>query len=83
MICAEDKCRMVEGDEVCEEELVENSVNVPEETCVMEPETVCKNETVALPQLIPKETCRVVPRYILLKILDILVKDHCTILLCY
>ena len=23
MICAEDKCRMVEGDEVCEEELVE------------------------------------------------------------
>merc|ERR1712183_75342 len=47
---------------VCEEELVENTVMVPEETCSLDPETVCRNVTVSLPSLIPEEKCRVVPR---------------------
>ena len=45
-ICAEDNCREEEGEEVCEEELVENTVMVPEETCSLDPETVCRNVTV-------------------------------------
>ena len=53
---------MVEGEEECEDEVVENTVSVPEETCAMDPETVCKNMTVSLPNLVPTETCRVVPR---------------------
>ena len=55
---------MVEGEEECEDEVVENTVSVPEETCAMDPETVCKNVTVSLPNLVPTETCRVVPRSI-------------------
>ena len=61
-ICAEDNCSLVEGEEVCEDEVVENTVSVPEENCAMVPETVCKNQTLSLPQLVPEETCRVVPR---------------------
>ena len=45
-ICAEENCREEEGEEVCEEELVENTVMVPEETCSLDPETVCRNVTV-------------------------------------
>lgn len=61
-ICAEDNCSLVEGEEVCEDEVVESTVSVPEESCAMDPETVCRNQTVSLPQLVPEESCRVVPR---------------------
>ena len=53
---------MVEGEEECEDEVVENTVTVPEESCAMDPETVCRNQTISLPQLVPEETCRMVPR---------------------
>jgi len=62
MICAEDFCRVVEGDEECQDELIENTVNIPVETCSLQPEEVCKNVTVSLPQLVASETCREVPR---------------------
>ena len=61
-ICAEDFCRVVEGEEEvvlstfvlyhqqlyfkCEDDIIENTVNVPEETCDLEPEEVCRNVTV-------------------------------------
>ena len=38
-ICAEDNCRVEEGDEECQDELEENTVMVPEETCTLNPET--------------------------------------------
>ena len=45
-ICAEDKCKIVEGDIECFEKTVENVIQVPEETCILEPNTECRNETV-------------------------------------
>ena len=52
----------------CEDEVVENTVEVPEESCSLGPETVCRNETVSLPQLVPEQQCRLVcrlPRHII------------------
>ena len=37
---------MVEGEPECYERTVENIVEVPEETCSLEPTTECKNETI-------------------------------------
>merc|ERR1712106_884060 len=62
MICAEDFCHIIEEDEECEDEIVENTVNVPDETCTLQPEEVCRNVTISLPQLVASETCREVPR---------------------
>ena len=45
-ICAEDHCQVVEGEPQCSERTVENTVEVPEETCSLEPTTECKNETI-------------------------------------
>ena len=44
-ICARDHCRLVEGEEECQEFLVENTIDSPEETCTMEPTQDCKNVT--------------------------------------
>ena len=38
--------QVVEGEPECFEKVVENGVQVPEETCSMEPTTECKNVTV-------------------------------------
>merc|ERR1712038_1030840 len=61
-ICAEDHCQVVEGEPECYERTVENIVEVPEETCSLEPTTECKNETISIPNLIPEEKCRSVPK---------------------
>ena len=55
-ICAEDKCKIVEGDPECFEKTVENVVKVPEETCSMEPNTECRNVTIRWP--FPKYFCQ-------------------------
>ena len=39
-------CQVVEGEPECYERTVENIVEVPEETCSLEPTTECKNETI-------------------------------------
>ena len=44
-ICARDHCRLVEGEEQCQEFLVENTIDSPEETCTMEPTQDCRNVT--------------------------------------
>ena len=46
----------------CEDEVVENTVEVPEESCSLGPETVCRKETASLPQLVPEQQCRLVCR---------------------
>ena len=38
--------QVVEGEPECSERTVENTVEVPEETCSLEPTTECKNETI-------------------------------------
>lgn len=45
-ICAEDHCRVVEGEPECYQNVKENVVQVPEETCSLEPTKECRNETV-------------------------------------
>jgi len=61
-ICAEDNCRFVEGELECKEGTVENTIEIPEETCTMDPQEECKNVTTSIPQLIPEEICRSVPK---------------------
>ena len=81
-ICAEDNCSLVEGEEECEDQVIESTVTVPEENCAMDPETVCRNQTVSLPQLVPEETCRVVPRWVgvmLRTLLDVDMDKYLTI----
>merc|ERR1711976_768332 len=50
------------GDPECFEKTVENIVQVPEETCSLEPITECREETVSIPNLVPEEECRVIPK---------------------
>lgn len=45
-ICAEDKCKIVEGEPECYEKTVENVVQVPEEICSLEPTEECRNVTI-------------------------------------
>jgi len=61
-ICAEDNCVLVEGEEQCQEFLVENTLDVPDEICSLEPSSECRNVTTSIPQLIPEEVCRDVPK---------------------
>lgn len=61
-ICAEDHCHIVEGEPECAERTIENTVDVPEETCNMEPVEECRNVTVSIPNLVPEEECREVPK---------------------
>lgn len=61
-ICAPETCRVVEGEEVCEEKLTEATIEQPEETCHMEPEQECRKVTTSVPQLIPQQMCREVPK---------------------
>ena len=76
-ICAEDHCRVVEGEEECHDKVVASAVEVPEETCSMAPEEECKNVTTSVPQvparnllhplysapqLLPEQECRLIPK---------------------
>ena len=61
-ICAEDHCRVVEGEEECHDKVVASTLEVPEETCTMAPETECKNVTTSVPQLVPQQECRKIPK---------------------
>ena len=38
-ICAEDHCRVVEGDEECHDKIVETAIEVPEKTSGLQMET--------------------------------------------
>merc|ERR1719244_1157355 len=61
-ICAQESCSFVEGELECREATIENTIEVPEETCTMDPQEECKNVTASVPQLIPEEICRSVPK---------------------
>ena len=76
-ICAEDNCRVVEGEEECHDKVVASSIDIPEETCNMTPEEECKNVTTSVPQvtqqnqtrpykvnpqLLPEQVCRQIPK---------------------
>jgi len=61
-ICAQESCSFVEGELECREATIENTIEVPEETCTMDPQVECKNVTASVPQLIPEEICRSVPK---------------------
>ena len=61
-ICAEDHCRVVEGEEECHDKVIASTLEVPEETCALAPKIECKNVTTSVPQLMPQQECRKIPK---------------------
>ena len=50
------------GEEVCQEKVVDNVVDVPEEMCDLVPVKTCNLVTKLLPKLTPTQECSSVPK---------------------
>ena len=57
-VCAPDHCRLVEGEEECEDRVEQAVLEVPEQECSLQPQRECRNRTVSLPQLVAGRVCR-------------------------
>ena len=55
-------CLSQEGEEECHEKMVDTLVDVPEETCDLNPQKSCRLVTRLVPSLRPKLECTVVPQ---------------------
>ena len=55
-------CVTVPGEEECHEKMVDTLVDVPEETCDLNPQKSCRLVTRLVPSLRPKLECTVVPQ---------------------
>jgi len=55
-------CVFAEGDEECHDKVITSLVDVPEETCDLNPQKICKFETKLVPKLSPKHECTLVPK---------------------
>ena len=54
-------CITKEGQEVCHNKVVTSLVDVPEETCDLNPQKVCKFVTKLVPKLKPVPQCTLIP----------------------
>jgi len=55
-------CVTKEGDEECHDKTVDSLVDVPEETCDLNPQKTCRLVTKLVPSLKPKQECTTVPK---------------------
>merc|ERR1712036_55279 len=55
-------CVPVEGDEECHDKVIASIVDVPEETCDLNPQKTCRYVTKLVPKLSPVHQCTIVPR---------------------
>merc|ERR1712110_975773 len=60
-ICGAD-CVVEEGPEECHEKQIDSLVDVPEETCDLNPQKTCRLVTKLVPSLRPKQECTTVPQ---------------------
>merc|ERR1712025_300112 len=55
-------CVFAEGDEECHDKVLTSLVDVPEESCDLNPQKICKFSTKLVPSLSPKHECTIVPK---------------------
>merc|ERR1711881_575013 len=55
-------CVPVEGDEECHDKVIASVVDVPEETCDLNPQKTCRFVTKLVPKLSPVHQCTIVPK---------------------
>ena len=55
-------CLVEEGEEECHQKTVDSLVDVPEESCDLQPRKTCRKATKLTPRLIPEQECTLVPR---------------------
>ena len=55
-------CRVREGEEQCHDRTVASLVDIPQETCDLNPVESCSLETKLVPMLRPQQECSAVPR---------------------
>merc|ERR1711936_615594 len=61
-ICGDSECELIPGPEECYPKTETVVVEVPEETCNLEPQKECKHVTKLVPQLKPAEECVDIPK---------------------
>merc|ERR1719192_2140403 len=61
-ICAPSTCKVITAEEKCQEEPQNYVINIPSESCELEPEEVCRMETVLVPKLVERPRCIQVPQ---------------------
>jgi len=57
-------CTTTEGDEECHDKVVTTLIDVPEETCDLNPQKTCRFVTKLVPRLKPKPECTLIPQEI-------------------
>ncbi len=55
-------CITEEGEEECHDKTITSLVDVPEETCDLNPQTTCRLQTKLVPSLAPKHECTIIPQ---------------------
>ena len=55
-------CVFEEGDEDCHDKVVTSVVELPEETCDLNPQEICQFVTKLVPKLTPVHECTIVPK---------------------
>ena len=55
-------CVVEEGPEECHDKQIDSLVDVPEESCDLNPQKTCRKATKLTPRLIPEKECTIVPR---------------------
>ena len=54
-------CVVEEGPEECHDKQIDSLVEVPEESCEVQPQKTCRHATKLVPQLTPEKECTQVP----------------------
>ena len=54
-------CQVEEGPEECHDKQIDSLVEVPEESCQVQPQKTCRHATKLVPQLTPEQECTQVP----------------------
>lgn len=63
-VCVPNNCAMVQGEQICRDEVRMQVQSVPQEECELQPEENCHAEAVLVPRLVPKPNCIKVPKEI-------------------
>jgi len=83
-MCAASNCVLEKSEEKCQDESHNSVLNIPTESCDLEPQEDCNMETVLVPRLVQKPRCLRVPKEVCVntkgnprKVLKPVVKEWC------
>eukprot|EP00090_Calanus_glacialis_P007315 TRINITY_DN15757_c0_g1_i5.p1 TRINITY_DN15757_c0_g1~~TRINITY_DN15757_c0_g1_i5.p1 ORF type:complete len:457 (-),score=88.88 TRINITY_DN15757_c0_g1_i5:62-1432(-) len=83
-VCAPSNCILKKTKKICQDETQNSVLNIPTESCDLEPQEDCSMETVLIPRLVQKPRCLKVPQEICVntkgnpkKVLKPVIKEWC------